>query len=351
MSSFPTSPTAQRGTASDPAAAAPVAPARERQHSRGDARPDARPDAPADAVRAGRVSVVIPAYGHREFVLETIASAMTQTYADVEIIVVNDGSPDDTRTVVRPLVDAGRIRYVEQPNGGVARARNRGLSLATGEFVSFLDDDDRWLPDSIACLVEALRARPAAVMAYGDARRIEPDGQIRPQRLEHRPDGDAHAPFRLRNWLNSPGQALIRTLAIRDIGGFDPGIWGSDDWDCYIRLAKRGDFAYRQRPILDYRVHGTNASRRAMLHTRNHLKVVRKHIRWDLVTLVRHQLFAAGYFVPNLLEEANEARREGRRTDAFRAHCYALLFSPQLVAQPWFVRSMVEGALGRPPRR
>lgn len=311
-----------------------------RQRAIPELQPSTRP------LRDGRVSVVVPTFNHRAYVLATVASVFAQTHRDIELIVVNDGSPDDTADLVRPLAEAGRLHYVEQPNAGVGAARNRGLALVTGEFVSFLDDDDLWLPDSVECLAAALRAQPDAVMAYGDARRLEADGQTRPQRLEQRPAGDAHRAFRRRNWLSSPGQALMRTRAVLAIGGFDPQIWGSDDWDCYIRLARRGDFVYRQRPILDYRIHLTNASRRAVVHARNHLKVVRKHIGWDLPELVRHQLLAAGYFVPNLLDQAAEARRTGNRSEALRAHLYTLLFSPQLVARPWFVRSLVESGLG-----
>jgi glycosyltransferase involved in cell wall biosynthesis len=95
------------------------------------------------------ISVIIPTYRHRDFILRTLDSVFAQTRGDYEIIVVNDGSPDDTKTVLTPLVDAGRIRYVEQPNGGQSQARNRGLELARGKYIAFLDDDDLWPPDKL----------------------------------------------------------------------------------------------------------------------------------------------------------------------------------------------------------
>src|SRR5271170_3450676 len=96
------------------------------------------------------VSVVIPTYNHRDFVVEALESVFAQTFTDYEVIVVNDGSPDDTAAVLRPYIESGRIRYIEQENRGQAGARNRGLAEARGEFVAYLDDDDLWLRDKLA---------------------------------------------------------------------------------------------------------------------------------------------------------------------------------------------------------
>src|SRR5690606_15916458 len=124
-----------------------------------------------------RVSVVVPTYRHAGLVLETLDSVFAQSHEDVELIVVNDGSPDDTHEVLQPLVQAGRIRYVQQENSGQGAARNRGLAMATGEFVAFLDDDDLWYPHTLTTLVAALNERADAVMAFGDVERIHPDGR------------------------------------------------------------------------------------------------------------------------------------------------------------------------------
>src|SRR4051812_10173624 len=107
-------------------------------------------------IESPTVSVVIPTYGHCRYVLETIESALGQTFSSNEIIVVNDGSPDDTVVVLQPYTQTGRIRYFEQPNAGQASARNRGLAEATGEFVAFLDDDDIWPADKLAWQIQAM---------------------------------------------------------------------------------------------------------------------------------------------------------------------------------------------------
>ena len=93
------------------------------------------------------VSVVIPTYKHAEHVLETLGSVFAQTFTGHEVIVVNDGSPDDTAERLRPLAEAGRIRYFEQPNAGQSSARNRAVTAAAGEFIEFLAADEHWPTD------------------------------------------------------------------------------------------------------------------------------------------------------------------------------------------------------------
>ena len=140
------------------------------------------------------VSVIVPTYKHRDFVLATLDSVFAQTFTDYEVIVVNDGSPDDTADVLRPLAEAGRIRYVEQENQGQAAARNRGIAQARGEFVALLDDDDLWPPDKLEWQVGCLRADPTAVAAYGYRETFGTEaGNIHPQ--ENAPSGQVWTAF------------------------------------------------------------------------------------------------------------------------------------------------------------
>ena len=295
------------------------------------------------------VSVVIPAYNHRDYVLATLDSVFAQTFTDYEIIVVNDGSPDDTAAVLRPLVDAGRIRYFEQPNAGQGAARNRGVAEARGRYIALLDDDDLWTPDKLARQVDALESNPNAVLAYGGWSRLEPDGTVTPHPDEGCPSGRVYDAFRKQCWLLSPGQALMRTTAVRSAGGFDPAIWGSDDWDLYLRLAREGEFFYDPRVCLHYRVHAANASRRAVQHAANHLKVVRRHIGWNVPLLVSHQRAAARYFVPNLLSYAHASRKSGVPREALKAYAYALTFQPGLLLRRTFLAGAAGTLLGRKP--
>ena len=280
------------------------------------------------------VSVVIPTYKHAGLVPETLASVFAQTLEDVEVIVVNDGSPDDTAAVLRPLAEAGRIRYVEQPNAGQAAARNRGIEMATGEFVALLDDDDLWPADKLAWQVALLRSRPEAVLCYGgyetfgtQAVPCWPDFDA--------PDGRVRDAFLTYNHIRSPGQTLIRAASLREVGGFDATIWGADDWDLYLRLAGRGEFAFAPRCALRYRAHDANASqdwRRMYVNAR---RVHRKHLR-RLPTPGSARLWWAGrtfvqrFVSREFLDRARAAGSRGERAAAAAAVGSALRVRPSL---------------------
>lgn len=205
------------------------------------------------------VSVIIPTYRHKDYVLETLNSVFAQTYKDYEVIVVNDGSPDDTDQVLRPLREAGQIRYVEQANGGQASARNRGLAEASGELIAFLDDDDLWPPDKLEWQTATLRHRADLVAIAGIAALFEQaTASARPRKTP--PLVLTCKSLFLRNPLSSPGQMLIRASTMKKLGGFNPNVWGADDLDLWMRLAHFGRIEIEARVALYYRLHATNAS-------------------------------------------------------------------------------------------
>jgi glycosyltransferase involved in cell wall biosynthesis len=228
------------------------------------------------------VSVVIPTYKHRDLVVETIESVLGQSFGDFEVIVVNDGSPDDTEQVLAGLIETGRIRYFRQPNRGQAAARNRGLAEARGKFVAFLDDDDLWPGDKLRWQVELFDLYPQAVMAYGDCAIIGRRGPGEPSVTGPASGlfcGDVRDKLLELNHIVSPGCTLIRTDVLRKLGGFDPQIWGADDWDLYLRLTLEGPFAYRKQTALLYRRHDENASQDDYRMYVNCCKVQRRHDR------------------------------------------------------------------------
>jgi glycosyltransferase involved in cell wall biosynthesis len=233
-----------------------------------------------------KVSVVIPTYRHRDYILETLTSVFRQTFQDYEVIVVNDGSPDDTAQVLAPLVCQGRIRYLEQPNAGQGAARNRGIREAQGQYVALLDDDDLWPPDKLAWQVQALEAAPEVVLVFGPEVHFR-DGDVRgeavprvpaPVQQRQAPAGDCLADFLRRNRIMSVGQTLIRGAALRALGGFDEAIWGADDYELFLRLARRGRFVFEPHVALFYRRHPHNASRNVWRLYKNCCAVRHKHL-------------------------------------------------------------------------
>jgi glycosyltransferase involved in cell wall biosynthesis len=286
------------------------------------------------AVHAPTVSVVIPTYNHRAYVLQTLDSVFAQTYADYEIIVVNDGSPDDTAELLRPLVEAGRIRYIEQPNAGMGAARNRGIAEARGRYIAVLDDDDLWPPDKLAWQVEALENRPHAVLAYGRSALIKPDGSIYVHEYPDFPSGEVYTQMLEKSWLISPGMALMRADTMRRLGGFDPKIWGADDWDLYIRLAREGEFVFEDRVSLFYRMHPENASRRHVIRLANNFfRTVHKHAGWNVRLMSRQLRFGLPIYNEPLHQLTQRCWETGDYRGAAHAWLYRMLFasSPLLI--------------------
>lgn len=242
---------------------------------------------------APEVSVVVPAYGHAHHILETLGSVFAQTFRDFEVIVVNDGSPDNTEEVLHELIETKRIRYVRQRNQGVAAARNHGISLAQGRFVALLDDDDYWPADKLEWQVAALKKIDAvaiggtAIFLRGDQRIAEcqTDGTQKEIRYSDLFDG---CPF------ISPGLVLIRKEALDRAGGFDPEIWGADDHDLWFGLAAVGNLVKRAHPSLMYRCHDSNASLDSLRMLLNSKKVVDKRLN-GISGIGRDQLKRMGY--------------------------------------------------------
>jgi glycosyltransferase involved in cell wall biosynthesis len=223
------------------------------------------------------VSVVIPTYNHRDYVLQTLDSVFGQTFSDYEVIVVNDGSPDDTAQVLKPLVDAGRIRYFEHANRGQAATRNFGLQQAQGEFIALLDDDDLWPPDKLQWQVELLRERPEVGAVAGD--RFWWEGTALPELLNDTGECKEMTFESLfgGNPIASPGQVLIRRKLIEAVGAFNATFSGADDYDLWFRLTRITRFERYDRIALIYRVHNTNASNNLDHMLRNTRKVVNVH--------------------------------------------------------------------------
>lgn len=261
------------------------------------------------------VSVIIPAYGHADVIGRTLVSALSQELpGDLEVIVINDGATDGTAEVVKPYLPS--ITYVEQANAGQATARNHGLSLARGEFVAMLDDDDLWPAGKLAWQVEALRAEPDAVLVYGEDARIGPDDEPldNPPRPEYqRPHGEStRNGFLTGCYIGTPGQTLIRRDALRAVGGFDTDIFASDDWDLYMRLADAGPFLYEDRVAIFYRVHPGNTSSTSVLrHWQGHKKAADKHPIADPILAARRAANERRYFLRPLLRLSHAARQRG----------------------------------------
>jgi len=199
------------------------------------------------------VSIVICTFNRAHIAGETMESVFKQIYAPVEIIVVDDGSTDDTPHLMTGYGD--RIRYHQLPkNAGIAVARTVGCRLAKGEFIAFQDDDDIFLPNRIPDLMRAFQSHPEAIMAVGDYAIVDADGHPTGQRwLPDRSLNEALVQwvpeaYEAVLWPTLPVSPLTTLFRRRDgeaVGWFDPWFrFASEDKDFFARLAKRGGIAY-----------------------------------------------------------------------------------------------------------
>ena len=208
------------------------------------------------------VSVVIPTFNRATFVVDAARSALAQTHAPLEIIVVDDGSTDDTLERLEQL--EGRVTVLTQRNQGVAAARNAGTRIARGALVAFLDSDDLWLPHKLERQVERYLVAPTRIGLVHCGLALV-DGDLRP--LEEQLEGlEGRAADRM---LLGQGAALhasgstmvLSAAALERVGGFDERLPPSEDWDMTFRVASELDLAFVAEPLVRYRQHGGNAHR------------------------------------------------------------------------------------------
>ena len=220
------------------------------------------------------VSVIIPTYNSAHYVTEAVDSVLGQSYRDFEIVVIDDGSTDDTRSVMSRY--GSPVRYLRQPNGGVAEARNRGIEESRGRYVAFLDADDTWAPNKLEQQVEALRNDPGRKACYTAV--TVTDADLTPVSVTRsRRRGRAMEDLLyLGNVVGTPSTVICERALLQSAGGFDLSLSQCADWDMWIRLAARTDFLYLDEPLVKYRVHATNMSRNAALLEEDSLRVLEK---------------------------------------------------------------------------
>jgi glycosyltransferase involved in cell wall biosynthesis len=234
------------------------------------------------------VSVVIPCHNYGRFLRMAIESALRQTHPRIEVIVVDDGSTDDSAEIAAGYPDVVCIR---QPNLGQAAAQNRGLDAAGGEFVLFLDADDELRPEAVETFVPCLQDGPKCAFAYGHVQLVETHGApltaraSRSARLQTCVEGDVYAHMlRTNNSLRSSGAVFYRTDVLRRVGGFALDVGNAQDLDLNLRLAREHAICGNDRIVLTKRIHDANSMLRlgpmlrgALVSQRRQADFVRRH--------------------------------------------------------------------------
>lgn len=199
------------------------------------------------------ISIVIPTFNQSRFIAKTIQSVFEQTYPNYELIIVNDGSTDDTDAILSRF--GSDLQIIKQQNQGLASARNTGLQRSSGEYILFLDSDDILLPRALEQWLSFLINKPEYGAVYSAWQQIDPHGsivgEVHPQR-----DGLLLNAILRREIFFFSSMTLIRRSSLEQVGPYNPQLRWSEDSDMWLRLSLAGcRFGYIDQPLTQYRVH------------------------------------------------------------------------------------------------
>ncbi len=206
-----------------------------------------------------QVSVIVPSYNYGRYLGEAIESALAQTLTQIEVIVVDDGSTDNTPEVLSRYADNPRVRYVRQENRGLSASRNLGIRLAQSEFVAFLDADDRWKPDKLARQLAQFTGNDVGLVFCG-RETFDENGTVTlaPARTD---DCDRVLELMTVSTVFSPSSVVARKRCFEEVGGFDEALKKVEDREMWIRIAQRYAFHCVEDCLVEIRVHDRALSR------------------------------------------------------------------------------------------
>ena len=274
----------------------------------------------------GLVSVMMPAYNAERYIASAIESVLAQTYSDWELLVVDDGSTDRTGEIAAGVGDP-RVRVLRQANGGEAAARNHALRSMRGEYLAFLDSDDRFLPEHLALTVEFLKDRPEVDGVYTDGYHVDSDDNRLPL-LSARRRGPYEgsifeALVRASDVFGPPICVVLRAERVHEKScRFDERIVIGPDWDFFVHFSEHARFGYIDRPTCLYRVHLTNisvsAGKRVRLESPRLCREKAIHLPGFANCSVETRSYAFYDLILNLLAEEPERQQEATTWDRFR---------------------------------
>jgi glycosyltransferase involved in cell wall biosynthesis len=290
-------------------------------------------------------SVVIPCFNQAHFLGASIESALTQTYQPVEVVVVDDGATDNTCEIASAYPE---VRCLRQPNQGRAAARNAGLRASRGEYVVFLDADDRLLPIALEAGVAALEADPEAAFAVGRHRRIGADGNPLPALRRARVAGEHYTSLVRRCWIAMPAAVMHRRAVLEMLGGFDPRLPWAEDYDLYLRIARVLPIVDHYTEVAEHRQSSGATSRNAERMLTATLAALRPHRPGADATLAHRLAWRARdnavWYYDRLLTTALDDLAHGHLRAATRELATFAWHLPQHPGYAW-------RKLGRPVRR
>jgi glycosyltransferase involved in cell wall biosynthesis len=297
------------------------------------------------------VSVVIPCYNQAHFLGEAIESVLSQSYTNFEIVVVDDGSTDNTSEV------AGRydgVRLIRQENRGLSGARNTGIRHSEGEYLVFLDADDRLLPGALEVGLWWFGAHPECAFVSGHFRYIDTDGSFLVQRDQNYVgDWNHYAALLMGNYIGMIAGAMFRRTVVESVGGFDTSMVACEDYDLYLRIARRFSVYSHTKVIAEYRQHEASTTRNRGTMLKATIEVLRSQREYAKRDEVYWEAYKVGirnwqsWYGTGLIDEVRTRLGEGELRRAasgawtlLRYHPRGLAFVPNKLH--WLERGMLE---------
>jgi len=227
------------------------------------------------------VSVIIPTYNRAHLIGRAIQSVLNQTYQNFEVIVVDDGSTDNTEEIVKGFNDS-RICYIRHSeNRGASATRNAGIEGAHGEYIAFLDSDDEWLPEKIKRQMQAFeRSDPQVGVIYTGAIFVNQHGEAIAGYEAPELRGSVLRELLISNQIRGGGSSVVaKRDHLNRIGGFDEALPACEDWDLWLRLARICQFDFVDAPLVRIYIHGNQITADTDAMARGRERLLRKHRR------------------------------------------------------------------------
>ena len=212
------------------------------------------------------VSIVTPVYNGSQYLSEAIESALAQTYKNFELLIVNDGSTDNSSDIIRPFLKDSRVIYIEQKNAGVAAARNTALKQARGKYIGFLDQDDLWLKNKLEVQVAVLDQDANVALVHSRHDVIDNQGNTTDYDLISRVSGYCFKDMFKENRI-AVLTVLIRKTIFNEIGLFNEQLTGVDDYEMWLRITLKYPIKYIDQSLASYRFHNSNFSKNSFKMT------------------------------------------------------------------------------------
>jgi len=221
-----------------------------------------------------RVSICIPTYNRKDYIVETLKSVFAQTYKDYEVIIVDDGSIDGTEEMIKKAAYPN-LRYCWQENAGEAAARNKLVSMAQGEFITFIDSDDLLMPDAVERMAKVMIDEGGDVVVYGPYLRIDSDGNVIGRCRRKLYSGFITSQL-FNDIIVHPNGSMFPKRILQQAGGFDESLKVCTDYDLELRLSLKYRFIALDEPTFKHRRHCGNVSKDSLENRITEFNVLKK---------------------------------------------------------------------------